>query len=546
MAKMISMKLKNVETRDGWHHFRLNVPKDLQDRIGKKVIKKTLETQDDLVAQRAADRLTREWKTEFMAMRADNPERNKSVDERIDTMRQTMRPLLDADLAEATKLTDPDLEIILEDLQDEHDWLIQKQWKQVTVKGLYEDLRTATDKQDDPRMIRRVVRLYREMLNHYYVRLKEELDVAVDLPFRAPSWKSTRMPYEEGLTNGHQNTNKATLADCLEEILSDGKQRTEQTIKALKADVALFEEFLGKRPVQEFSITDIVSYRDDCLRMLPSNAHKKFEGKTLKELLAIPESEAKRPSLRTVANRLRNIRQVFIHAQKSGKILIDPCATVKDIKQQANKGGSKSRDEDKAFTTEQLKDILKASKAQNWKERPSRRWATQIMLHLGLRANEVLQLRASQIDVDVEGGALDFEVIDPKTQHLKTETSIRFLPIPSVMLKDEEFKAYVRERKSLKGDASLWADAVCASPGKWNKRWSYWFNKLDCVDTKRSAHGMRHAAVTRGRSKGIPLDQVQRVVGHEDGSGLTGNYTNKRDFRGALKDAVEAMAFTEE
>ncbi|WP_372796396.1 DUF6538 domain-containing protein, partial [Pontiella sp.] len=384
MAKIISMKLKNVETRNDWYHFRLNVPKDLQDRIGKKVIKKSLETQDDLVAQRLADRLSQEWKAEFKAMRSDNPERNKSIDERIDTMRRAMRPPLDNFVENCCKHPDPEIERTLEDLEIEHDWIVEKQWWQVSVMGLYEDLRTATNKQEDPRMVRRVIRLYREMLNHCYAGLKEELGVAIDIPFRAPTWKAEGQDRAESQSSGYSKS-KSTLSDCLKEILDDGKQREGRTILSLKSDVALFEEFHGVKPVGQYTLQDIISFRDDCLRKVTVNGHKLFPNLSLKQLIELPEGtlsangkEAKKPSINTVKNRLRSIRQVFLHAKDTGKITVNPCATVKDIQQEANKVGKQSSKQEKAFTPEQIKEIMRASKAENGKTHPARRWATQL------------------------------------------------------------------------------------------------------------------------------------------------------------------------
>ena len=70
---------KNLITRSGSQkfYFRLAVPLDLQPVIGKKVIKRSLETADKRKAARIVKSLTAQWKDKFEELRRD---KTKPVD----------------------------------------------------------------------------------------------------------------------------------------------------------------------------------------------------------------------------------------------------------------------------------------------------------------------------------------------------------------------------------------------------------------------------------------------------------------------------------
>lgn len=92
---VISMRIKNTVIRQGWFHFRLSVPADLRQRIGKNEISQTLDTREPHEAKRLAGVLAEEWKMTFEGMRGNTAVLTEAdVDEKIQTFREKLRKRL--------------------------------------------------------------------------------------------------------------------------------------------------------------------------------------------------------------------------------------------------------------------------------------------------------------------------------------------------------------------------------------------------------------------------------------------------------------------
>lgn len=70
---VVIITMKNVIKRDGTYYFRIIVPKDCQESVGKTEITQSLKTKDDVKAAVAATDLNRKWKKKFDSLRIANP-----------------------------------------------------------------------------------------------------------------------------------------------------------------------------------------------------------------------------------------------------------------------------------------------------------------------------------------------------------------------------------------------------------------------------------------------------------------------------------------
>jgi integrase len=545
------MRIKNTVIRQGWYHFRLSVPADLRGRIGKNEITRSLDTREPHEAKHLARQLTEEWKLVFDGMRGNTDVLTEAdIDEKIQAFRAKLRKRLDESIRETlSSHTDSQLETFMDvGLSDEIDDARTGQYSYVKCAGLLDDGRNLREELQlwdyDQRLKRRVVLVVLEILVAYYHAIREELGLMVDHPidlshYRSPvvSEKSATKKGENPVADTHSSE---SLTDILGEMLKV-KDRAIRTRTGLQSDLQLFVDYFRREDVKSFNIGDILKFRDECLVNLPSNASKKFPNANIKELLAMDESVV-RLGETTVNNRMRSIRAVFAYAHKTGRISIDPCVTVTTYVKP--KGDRKEATEkvEKVFTDDEVQTIIKEALTSDYKRFPSRRWATLLIVNLGMRTNECLQLRTC--DIDIDAGTLDI-VAQHSTQSLKNKVSERYLPLPRVIMEDKAFVTYVRERKAEGTDIPLWANTAYSKSNGYRRAWSRWFNGLDVVSGGRNAHSLRHTAITRARQLKLPIEDVQRIVGHTTGgSSIHEAYVDKQAMREALRETVNAMAVT--
>jgi hypothetical protein len=71
---MIIITMRNVRLRNETYEFRMAVPADCEDSVGKKEITQSLKTGDSSLADVLAKELTSEWKAKFKKIRAEGAE----------------------------------------------------------------------------------------------------------------------------------------------------------------------------------------------------------------------------------------------------------------------------------------------------------------------------------------------------------------------------------------------------------------------------------------------------------------------------------------
>lgn len=151
------------------------------------------------------------------------------------------------------------------------------------------------------------------------------------------------------------------------------------------------------------------------------------------------------------------------------------------------------------------------------------------MLYHGLRPAEACQLRVA--DVRTKDGYQCFVVSeDGENQHVKTASSVRYVPIHSTLI-DSGFLDYVAKRKltrciqlfSYKPDGK-WED--------WSKRYCQQFGRLQTeigmpAKARPIDYGFRHTFIDELKQAGAEESMVVQLVSHTHSSMTFGRYGKK-------------------
>lgn len=181
-------------------------------------------------------------------------------------------------------------------------------------------------------------------------------------------------------------------------------------------------------------------------------------------------------------------------------------------------------------------------------------WLPMMALFTGARANELAQLRLSDIKDDQSVPFLDInEDADSdgeRRKSLKTKTSKRTVPIHSKLI-ELGFLDYVKEIRG----AGHWCLFQEMQPQKatgerpvYSSQMTNWFFRyrkacdvLKNEDGKPVFHSFRHTAATRLENADVPLHRLSGVLGHlQDGESLQ---TYAKLDKAKVRDELEKMVF---
>ncbi|OOF01740.1 DUF6538 domain-containing protein [Salinivibrio sp. MA607] len=225
-----------------------------------------------------------------------------------------------------------------------------------------------------------------------------------------------------------------TLERVAEEFLDNKKTEMAATGKPmsdkLKQRYQVSTEFLiglmgADYPVKEVSTADIRKLRD-VLIDTPSNSAKLKETKNLTtpELIAVVSSGQLKHlpplSITSINQRLEAISAMFKFAVQERYITFNPAENVRLKKRVADK------DARRPYPPEMLDRLLQLTKG------TEHYWIVRIALCCGLRMNEIVQLRPS--DIRQHEGIWYVSVNEEDGKALKTSSSARSVPLPDALL----------------------------------------------------------------------------------------------------------------
>jgi integrase len=193
----------------------------------------------------------------------------------------------------------------------------------------------------------------------------------------------------------------------------------------------------------------------------------------------------------------------------------------------------------KAYDLEDIKRVLETLPSDE--HEIFKYWIPIIAMYSGMRREEICQLYIS--DIRLIGDVWCFDVNDYADKSVKTESSIRYVPIHSQLIK-RGFLEFVENRKNnLTNDRNLWEFVKWKTV--WGKKFGNWYSlyyqrKHVTKDPLKCFHSFRHTVADMLKQCGFQEVLIAELLGHANGSITTGRY-GKRFLTPKLVDAIESL-----
>ena len=534
------MSKTHLLRRNGRYYFRVRVPKDLVDILGKKEIKKSLKTSDYKeackrlpVEQLEADDLFDQARRELspasspIAQRTKAPpsstihltthlrtiklwhEREKK--ERLDSLATDFpsgewlyeaREAAGNELAEFTKRETGDVSATVIG----------------TTRKLFKDqnLDFPVDKRDQEF-------LYEAMRKALFEQARAEL-AALEPSFTVPP-----TPYFE-------QEFQLTLAELVEEFKRASRQagKTQKTIDGYEGTFNFALEYFGGDSLVKDITTGACRDLFEKLAELPANAKKRFPQLTLLQACERDDvSPSNKLTKTTLENYLKNFRALMNFAVEEEHLTSNPARNVKLNPKNKTPGGRVP------FTIEQLQKLFNAPiytgckddeagafKAGDARPRRHRFWVPLIGLWTGARLNEICQLLTE--DVTSLEGVPAFLISDEngENKRLKTKQSKRAIPIHPELIKAGLLKYTEEQCKA--GEKYLFPDLSVSKSGSRSDNFSKWFSHFRDrtlgTDTGTNFHSFRHTFRDAIREAEIDKEIGARLGGWQGTKGVMDTY----------------------
>jgi integrase len=320
------------------------------------------------------------------------------------------------------------------------------------------------------------------------------------------------------------SSNADTLFSNITRKYLDKHDLKPNSIQGLKEGVELFIEWGGDMPISQYSVDDLVGYRNNCLRKLPKNRNKRqeYKNKTLRQAVKLCVSGDERIGSRRIDSLISNVRAIFGYAVKLRLIDFNPASDLNEPKPKT------SKPVDKSYSDEELKALFGVLEYD--KKHPSHYWVVMLGLYNSLRIREACQLLTN--DIVVEGGIFCLDINEDDSiatkKSVKNHSSARIVPIhPDIITAG--FLNFVEQRRDqLKNkNGLLFSDVTFAGRGGYSEAVGKWFNrtlkpKFLSPDntTQNGFHSFRNTfgRYAKNRAKMSP-DARKVMMGHSSDKG---------------------------
>lgn len=316
------------------------------------------------------------------------------------------------------------------------------------------------------------------------------------------------------------------------------KRPTDRTVIEARTSLRRFVELHGDLPIDMITKGHGREFRD-ALARLPSGLPKAVLSQPITNILNMDLSGYRQRSATTTNKLLNLLGAVLTRAEQDGHFDNGRYSRPLSLQLLTN-----DRDEAnyQPFTTTEIKRLI-ASPVFSIGDRPVRgrgdtaKWAPLFALFQGARRAEVLQLYVRDIFADDDTGIWVAQINRDAGKSLKTASSVRTVPLHPTLL-SMGFPAFVEARRREAGEAgSLW-------PGFEDReklhntinRWGEWFSRYLAAhvvsDPQKKFHSFRATYKRFGRAADVPMDILDRSVGHGDRS-VSGRYGQVREVDGS-------------
>ena len=295
-----------------------------------------------------------------------------------------------------------------------------------------------------------------------------------------------------------------TLADAIKQYKADPERAgvAKKTRAAYEFRYAVIEELFGAdREVGGITRADVRSVRDTLLK-LPANAKKRFPNMHLRDIADTAVKQGIKPmSAKSAALYIEALSALFKWLEREEMAPRNPAVGLK---------GPALPDETsrRPFTAGELKQLFAAPAFNGEKGRGWMFWLPRIALYTGARFAEILALRVS--DVVTEDGVLCFSIVPTEDRKLKTKGSKRLVPVHPVLVAAgfADYVAEVPKGGLLFPDAGGPKDMITAR----NKETGRALRSI-FADRALVFHGLRHAFKDAAARARLPRDIIALIGG---------------------------------
>jgi len=331
------------------------------------------------------------------------------------------------------------------------------------------------------------------------------------------------------------DTDSIKLATMLKQYRGEKmreKSWTDRTHLEHEALHVLTVQILGNIETATISFAHGRTVKETFLQ-LPPNAHKKYPGMTVKQILAAKPKE--RMGIKTVNDKLQRLSSAFGWGMRQGYLANNPFEGLK------LKDGRDEREQRDRFSLDDLKRIFdpttfnEETLKESWQY-----WIPILGLYTGARLEEIGQLRVN--DIFTQDG-VPVVRISTEAGHLKTSTSNRIIPVHSKLI-DLGFLDFVTEGHALGKEKlfpRLWTTKH--RPGDKAGRW---FNRTYLgkfkLGPKKTFHSFRHTVRDELFKKLVDERVINELLGHKQ-AGIGGARYAKGFEIATLKEAIEQLDY---
>ncbi len=291
---------------------------------------------------------------------------------------------------------------------------------------------------------------------------------------------------------------------------------TGKSVRQLQARLAPLTGFVGERNLQNFNLSDAMSYQETLL-------DRDWQAKTIKEYLSVARMFC------SWCVGMRYLRyNPFEHLKLVAKESRAPHA---------------QRFIWSAVKLHHLFSFDRFSKKGSIDDF----WIPLLLLHTGLRPSEACQLRTSDLKPCTDSGIWYLEVTDDGyKQKLKTPTARRQVPLHRTLI-EFGFLDYVEQRRKLRKTQLF----ECSPTGKdddWSRNFTQRFNRFLTnqlkYETKErpTAYSFRHTFVDALKKLDTKEHLVSEIVGHSNASQTYGRYGKPAGLAQKL-DVIDRIDF---
>lgn len=556
-------KYTNLQRRNGRYYFRVRVPLDLIEALGKREIKKSLNTSELSVArsrlpieQMRADELFHATRKKIAAIAPTTPSHdNLSKDEierRVilwfydEAKRQAMQ-----DDADRIGIDEFEREQILENLHSEQAALdsATESTYQHSVTPVLKRLFGPYAAQAATRVAAPLIHQGQiELLYRRLARFGERHDGHTPyLLFNHPT-TDTQKVAENNSVSWRELIDRFRQAK-----IKDGA--TQKTINGYKLTFDFSMEFFTPSKLIESIKPDDCRDFKIALSGLPSNAKKRHPSLTLLEATkAASGSPESHLSITSVNGHLSKLSTIFEFAVSEGLIEKNPAKSVKAVPQKRRKKDKRQPFDDFALNlifnaplyTGCEDDEYGYNKQGPNKPRRHRFWIPLIALFTGMRLNEICQLFTDDVD-ELDGiPVIHIRIDEEEQKSLKNTTSERIMPIHHQLI-ELGFLEYVTSIRQ-QGYKLLFPHLTKGASGSLSDAFSKWFNRflhsagVKAHNDKMVFHSFRHSFRDAARDARIPVGIVSALGGWKESDSVRDEYGSGYKIK-ALNEELQKIQY---